>query len=386
MDFHNLNDFLKLSAALNYQLCAEKVGREKLLLTITGGKPLAEAQWNVLLDVLEYLDAAYRRKRRRLGPMAVLHPLRATALLGAASDQLHLLDLLSILLHDKFEDIRQADHPMSEWSSLEGRFHALLKRIDPTDEWYLMERLALLTRRGEGESYYAYIGRLVERAAITPELVRVKLADRLDNTLDLRIDFRDPLENTDFFAYLFQVLFIPDFRGYQPELRRSPELLEGGRRLYELFKTTVTLSLVRQTGVLHEDDWTARRLFEALCVASMKEAQRVLMHIFGHHSRDVLRQRALLVETMDYCLSGGVFSVSAPSAGHRLDGLFLQRFHFLDRELRRRKLDELDRELDLLIEAALAFIVIFMSFLNDPGYFVHGVSARGIEAQAAPAH
>jgi uncharacterized protein YbgA (DUF1722 family) len=380
MHLHDLNEFLKLSAALNYQLSATTVGREKLLLTIIGNKPLPERDRQVLLEVLEYLDVAYRTKRRRLGTMAVLHPLRAAALLATAEDELRLLDLLSVLLHDKYEDISQTDFPPADWKELEERFYTLLKRIDPTDEWYLMERLTVLTRRGDSETYYEYIGRLLERSDQTPELVRVKLADRLDNTLDLRIDYRDPLENVDFFGYLFGTLFIPDFRSYRPELPHTAELMDGGRRMYGLFKTAVTLSLMRQTGAIADDDRAAHALFEALCVASMKEAQRILMHIFGYHHTDVDQQRALLMDTMEYCRGGGVGSITDPSEPHRLDGLFLEQFDFADRKRRHEKLDELYRDTDLMIQAAVAFIVIFMSFLDDPSYYLQGVSADGIKA------
>lgn len=382
MQLHDLNEFLKLSAALNYQLSAATVGREKLLLTITGNKPLTIGDKKILMEVLAYLDSAYGRKRRRLGPVAVLHPLRSAALLAAASDELDMLDLLTVLLHDKFEDIKQTDHEPPEWHDLEERFYSLLKRIDPTDEWYLMERLALLTRE-TGMTYYGYIGRLVKRADRTPELVRVKLADRLDNTLDMRIDYRDPLENVDFFAHLFQVLFVPTYPGYRPELNHLPAPLNGARRMYELFKTVVTMSLVRQYGVAQEGGLATERLFEALCLASMKEAQRIVMHIFGYHMTDVTKQRALLIDTMDYCLNGGVVSITPPSAPHRLDGLFVERFDHVDREIRREQLQQLYQDKDLMVEAALAFIVIFMSFLNDPHYYVQGVSADGIEAQPA---
>lgn len=387
MLLHDLDEFLKLSAALNYQLSAAEVGRDKLLLTITGStdageSPFSHHERHLLLEVFDYLDDAYGPKRRRLGPMAVLHPLRAAALLCAAADAPAMLDLLTVLLHDKFEDIQQADHAPPDWHDLEQRFHALLKRIDPTDEWYLMERLDLLTRRS-GESYNRYIGRLVSRAERTPELTRVKLADRLDNTLDMRIDIRDPLADIDFFAHMFQALFVRDFRGHRPHLSHVREPLDGGRRMYELFKTVVTLSLVRQHRAIAPDDPTAHRLFEALCVASMKEAQRIVMHIFDYHLTDVGKQRALLLETMDYCRRGGVVSVTAPTAPHELDGLFVETFDHADRSTRHRKLQELFDNRDRTVAAALAFIVIFLSFLDDPDYYVLGVSAEGLSADAA---
>mgnify|MGYP001824127787 CR=1 FL=1 len=385
MHLHDLSEFLKLSAALNYQLSAAQVGREKLLLTITNNKALPERDRDLLIEVFDYLDGAYGRKRRRLGPMAVLHPLRAAALLTNATANPEMRDLLTVLLHEKFVDIKQTDHAPPEWHDLEQRFHALLRRIDPTDAWYLIERLDLLPRRA-GESYYTYIGRLVSRAEQTPEIVRVKLADRLDNTLDMRIDVRDPLEDVDFFAHVFQALFVPKYVGYEPTLAHISEPLAGGRRLYELFKTVVTLSLVRQHHALATDDRGAHLLFDALSVASMKEAQRIVMHIFSYHTTEVSKQRSLLLETMDYCLRGGVVSVTSPSEPHRLDGLFVEIFDHVDKKVRLDKLHKLAENKDLMVEAALAFIVIFLNFIGDPHYYVRGVSAEGISAHPPATH
>ena len=129
----------------------------------------------------------------------------------------------------------------------EVQLRDLLRRIDPTDQWYLMERLEWLTRR-EGEPYFGYIGRLLERAKKTPEVVRVKLADRLDNTLDTRIEIGDPMEGVDFFETVFKVMFLPGFRGYNPGCphpARSP--VSGAYRLYQLFKNSV-LDMAPRSG------------------------------------------------------------------------------------------------------------------------------------------
>jgi hypothetical protein len=32
-----------------------------------------------------------------------------------------------------------------------------------------------------------------------------------------------------------------------------------------------------------------------------------------------------------------------------------------------------------MIQASIAFVVIFLHFLNDSKYYVHGISAEGIE-------
>ncbi len=380
MPLYDLQAFLELSANLNYQLSAATVGRDNLVATILRKRKIPPNEKEILFEVLDYLDKAYGKKRRRLGPKAVLHPLRAAALLIDATEDFDLLDVLSVLLHDKFEDLTGRDYTPQEWAALEDQFQRLLKRIDPTDEWYLMERLDLLTRHDEKEQYYAYIGRLLDKAVSTPELLRVKLADRLDNTLDMRIDFHDPLEDVDFFAHIFQVLFVPSYSGYEPSVAHPPSAdLDGSRRMYELFKTAVTLSLIRQKVPI-DDDPVAMKLFDAICVASLKEAQRIIMHIFGYHFREVHLQREVVRDTMEYCISGGTSGVTPGGTPHRLDGLFLDRFDPKDSASRKRRLKELYMDKELMIQAALAFVVIFTNFRNDPTYYVHGVSEAGLTA------
>lgn len=375
---HDLNEFFRLSAALNYQLSAAGVGRASIIETILNGRQLPPNELTVLEGVLAYLERAYSGKQRRLGPLAVLHPLRATALLARAQPQVNLLDLLTELLHDKFEDILESDFPQEDWEALEGHLAGLLRQIDPSSEWYLMERLDVLTRRPDRETYYQYIGRILDRALITPELVRVKLADRLDNTLDMRIDFRDPLEGVDFFAVLFRTMLHQSLRGElpsRPHPQRAP--LDGARRLYELFKNTVVLSLVRQRLGAREDA-TVGVLFDAIATASMREAQRVVLHLFAYHVTETSRQYELLAETLAYCRAGGISAVTRVNPSNRLDGLFLERFDAPSSQARQRKLEELYADKDLMVAAALAFMVIFMNFRDDPGFLVRGVTPAGI--------
>ena len=85
MDIHELSDFFKLSALLNIQLSATAVGRSNIASIIFGRREVNNEARDHLLATLEYLDKAYGQARRRLGPLAVLHPLRATALFTRAS-------------------------------------------------------------------------------------------------------------------------------------------------------------------------------------------------------------------------------------------------------------------------------------------------------------
>ncbi|HUT99933.1 MAG TPA: hypothetical protein VM425_00685 [Myxococcota bacterium] len=374
---HDLNDFLRLSEVLNLQLSIEPLGRVNVASVILHRKQLPHNEREVLASVIRYIDEAYGQRRRRIGPLAVLHPLRATALLARAQGQVNLLDLQTCLLHDKLEDLTPEDLGRERWESLEVGFQRLLKSIDPLDEWFLMERLDRLTKR-VGETYFQYIGRLLDKAIQTPELVRVKLADRLDNTLDMHVEIEDPIQGVDFFGTIFQIMMVNSFHGYRPELsHQPPSPLNGAQRLYQLFKSAVLMSLVRQYKVA-TDDRTTQELFEALALASMKEAHRIVLHIFGYHQTDMARQRALLMEVLDYAQAGFTDKVTRPHKKHRLDGLFFSRFKDSDSNVRRRSLAELYKDKDMMIEAAMALGIIFQGFLNDPDYFVQGISVQGI--------
>jgi hypothetical protein len=380
MLLHDLTDFMRLSAALNIQLAAQGVGWENILRIIAIRMPMnRQGERDALLHVFEYLAHAYGLKRRRIGPPAILHPLRATALLAQASDTPHLLDMLTELLHDKYEDLTLDALGQDRFAQAESKFCTLLKEIDPTDEWYLMERLEHLTLR-KNESYYQYIGRLLNRACQTPELVRVKLADRLDNTLDLHIDVEDFLKDTDFFRVIFQILFPPSGSGYKASFEHpitSP--LNGAHRLHQLFKNALLLSLIREKQAAIGDP-AARRLFEALALASMHESQRITLHIMGYHETDIDRQRTLLMEVQSYAQEGGMTRITPPSNKYLLDGLFMKYFNHLDSDIRSKHLEALYRDKGLMLQAAVDFVVIFMNFIHSPDYWIHGISDRGIAA------
>lgn len=379
MELHDLNEFFRLSAILNLQLSAKVVGRQNIVSFILGRKRMPQRDQDILIRVLCYLDKAYGETRRRLGPFAVLHPIRATALLARSSPEPHMLDLLTEMLHDKLEDLTPNVLGPELFEVTEKEFRELLRDVDPKDEWYLMERLDLLTRR-ENQTYLQYIGNLLDRSHETPALLRVKLADRLDNTLDMRIDIEDPIAGVDFFANLFEVMFVNNFPGYHSEMPHPPSSpLNGSLRLYQLFKNAVVLSLMRQKEA-GKNDPAAQAMFNALAVASMKEAQRTILHIFAFHEPDVRKQRGLLMDAMGYVQDGGIDHVTPPSRNRMLDGLFLSRFEDSDPTVRKERLAALYHDKPLMVEAAIAFIVIFLSFLSDPKYYVRGVGAHGIVA------
>ena len=384
MPLFDLTEFFKLSSALNYNLSAASFNRSNLLIYITGNKRLDDDDNKdrdkraIVMEALGYLFSAYRQKRRHLGPMAVLHPLRATALFTRTRPSLDLVELLTLLFHDILEDIKPGQFDVQEWKTMEGQLYGLFDRMDPEDASRLTANMLSLTRL-DTESYYQYIGRLLDNARNAPEIVEVKLADRLDNTLDLRIDLEDPLARIDFFENIFQIMFVNNYKGYTPKMTHSPATaINGAKRLYQLFKNAVLLSLIRRYGPETEQR-SQKLLFDAVAEAGLNEAQRTLVHLISYHVKDLSTQRDLILETMRYCYSGRSDLVTKPDGRQLLDGLFSSYFGHKSSQERRKQLDILYQDKNLMLEAAVAFIVIFLSFLNDEKFYIQGISAEGIE-------
>ena len=384
MPLFDLTEFFKLSSALNYNLSAASLNRYNVLMYIIGDKRLDadekkdREQKSILMEALGYLFRVYSQKRRRLGPMAVLHPLRAAALFTRSRDSLNLVDLLSLLFHDILEDIKPGDYEFQQWKSTEDQLYRLLGRMENEDESRLVTRLMSLTRV-ENESYYQYIGRLLDNTQNFPEIVQIKLSDRLDNTLDMRIDLEDPLARVDFFETVFQIMFVNNYPGYKPKMEHAPATaINGARRLYQLFKNAVLLSLIRQ-HVPATDRREVRILFDALSEAGLKEAQRTLIHLISYHVKDLHTLRSLVLEAMQYCYSGRSDLVTMPDGSQLLDGLFSTYFGNTAKKSRHQQLDILYHNKPLMLEVSVAFIVIFLSFLNDQNFYIRGISAEGIE-------
>ncbi len=385
MSGFDLTEFFKLSSVLNYNLSAASLNRYNVLLYILGGKRLdlderlELEKKSLMMEALGYLFSAYSHKRRRLGPMAVLHPLRAAALMTRAKEIPNLGSLLAVLFHDILEDVQSVDFEVQEWRDMEQRLFEMLEHMPPEAESRLIQRLKCLTRT-QSESYYRYIGRMLECSAAFPDVVEVKLADRLDNTLDMRIDLEDPLVGIDCFQNIFQLLFVNNYPGYVPRTEHQPATaMNGARRLHQLYKNAVLLSLIRQLPFAAET--AARRtLFNAVAEASLKEAQRTFMHLLGYHFKDPPAQRQLILDAMDYCFSGRSDLVTKPDGQRMLDGLFATYFAPADGRVLKQQLASLYQNKPLMIQASIAFIVIFLGFLNDSRYFIRGISIEGIEA------
>ncbi len=110
-------------------MSAASLNRYNVLMYIIGDKRLDDddnkdrEQKSLVMEALGYLFGVYSQKRRRLGPMAVLHPLRAAALFTRSLTRLNLVDLLTLLFHDILEDIKPDDYDFQQWQSMEDQLY-----------------------------------------------------------------------------------------------------------------------------------------------------------------------------------------------------------------------------------------------------------------------
>ncbi len=370
-----IQEFSSLSAILNFQLSGTPINWSGILSIICKARlsPWAE---EYLINTLKYLWDAYHQQKRKLGPFAVLHPIRTAALLAKAHGTPIILDLLTTLLHDKDEDITADKYCKEDWEKLERSYQELIDGIDSNENWFLNERIYFLSRQPD-EKYHEYLIKLISQSRNTPELLKVKLADRLDNTLDLRMDLYEDTSSTDCCQLIFEALFVDTYRGPVKNHHNHMERkINGASRLYELFKNAVFLSMLRSENI--ELDKPARKLFETLAVASINEAQNIMLHIFNYHMRDTEKHKELLLDVMNYRNDGGLLRVTA-NGKHKLDGLFLHTFDYKDKGELKKKLNALYSDKELMVEAAVAFAAIFSSFLNDNTFKIEGITADGIQ-------
>ncbi len=364
------HDFFSLSSFMNYQISGTPVNWRavSMLMSSENLQPEAEEQ---VLPTLIYLGEAYGQQKRRLGPFAVLHPIRAAALLTRASDAPSILDLLTTLLHDKNEDITEDKYSIEDWDRIENMYMQIVEKIDSRENWFLNERIHFLTRQRD-ETYRQYLRRLIRQAIRTPELIRVKLADRLDNTLDLRMDLHEDNSGSECYKLIFDALFADTYKGpdaINPYHTRGK--INGAMRLNALFKNAVFLSYLRSMNC--ELDAPSRKLFSSLASASINEAQNILLHIFKFHLTDPQKQRSLLLSVMDYCKEGCLRRIDGCN-NNRLDGLYKNTFDSENKEQLRDKLDMLYRDKELMAEASVVFSAIFTNFLNDQSFSIESLT------------
>jgi len=373
-----IEQYTTLSAKINYQLSSVSLNKPALLALVLGPTELDERERDVLLATFDVLLAGYQQDRRRLGTPGILHPLRAAAIIARSLPRPTLLHMLAALLHDKDEDLSEEELGAHRWALMQKEYGVLLDLLEDDEHERLERSIQLLSNRGFA-TYQDYLGRILHEARQLPELLHVKLADRIDNTFDINLQ-HPGVTRYNFYRAVFDILFMPSFRGVQMgSFHFMPDTDEGVMLLSQLFKDTFFLALLRSSGLDASDEPT-RRLFVGLAVAGIREAQWLALEMFNTCLDDVERQRALLMSVMQYCHTGGAGAVTSKEAGGELDGMLLASYTAARQGLHKQMLTRLFQDRDLLAKMVLAFIVVFASFINDPSFRIEGIDLEGVEA------
>lgn len=377
-ELFTIEQFVTLSAKINYQLSAHSLKKSVLLSLVLGANEARDRDQEKLVDAFDVLQSGYAEDRRRLGTPGILHPMRTTAMLARAVHEPTLMHLLGGLLHDKQEDLTEKRLGPERFQEMQGHFDRLLNRLGPGSADELARRIDILSN--QSETYEAYLGRLLDHAYEMPDLLHVKLMDRLDNTFDIHLQ-HPGITNFNFYRAVFDILFLPNFSGVKMgRFHFMPDAREGVMLLSQLFKDLIFLTLIRKEK-LDTLDETTRRLFVGLAVAGIREAQWLALEMFNTCITETSKQRELLREVMHYCTSGGIEGVHQQSRGGQLDGILLNMFTAQKEGKRNQMLMELFEDHDRLAPMVLTFIVVFASYINDPDYTVRGIGRDGMSAE-----
>jgi hypothetical protein len=368
-----VEEFLTLSAKINYQLSARSLKAPVLLSLLLGPATLSERDHGILLAAFHTIQAGYDQDRRRLGTPGVLHPLRAAALLARTMVTPTLNDLLAALFHDKEEDLTEQELGPERFARMQQHYHHMLSLMTGAEQERLADSIRCLSNHTP--SYSAYVGQITDHARRLPELLHVKLSDRIDNTFDVHLQ-HPGVSRYNFYRAVFDILFLPNFRGVSMgKFHFMPDTKEGVMLLSQLFKNTILLAQLRNARLDRQDE-TTRRLFVGLAVAGIREAQWLALEMFNTEYADVQRQRKLLMDVMEYCAGGGIDSVRAEASVGPLDGVFVK-FTSGTRATQKQMLVELFEDREGLARMVLAFIVVFASFINDDNYTLQGIDRSG---------
>ena len=375
-----VEEYLALSAKINYQLSARALNPQALLALVLGSADVSERGRHILVAAFDVLRAGYRKERRRLGTPGILHPLRAAAILARTLPRPPILHLLTALLHDKEEDLTEEGLGAEHFAALSVEYARLLALLTEEERAGLTLRIRLLANHTG--SYQDYLARVLAEAGAMPDLIWIKLADRIDNTFDITLQ-HPGVTRYNFYRAVFDILFLPSFRGVDMgPFHFLPELDEGVMLLGQLFKDTLFLALLRGAGIDARDP-LAQRLFNGLAVAGIREAQWLALELFHTSLADVGRQRALLLAVMQYTHGGGAGAVTVKADGGAVDGMLLEFFTLARRGEQKGMLRALFTDREHLAQMVLVFIVIFASFVNDPDFNIAGVSLDGVIAAAS---
>lgn len=363
--------FLEISADISYRLSGRAFDPRMVLDLILEDAVACPCSETLLTKAIAVAVAGYGDNRRKMGPLAVLHPIRVAAILSRVTRDPSVLDLLGAILHDRDEDLTKDQIGEERWARMQTEMADLGRMLDPNHCWFLGERLDLLTLR-DGQEYCQYLANIMCQAGRMPDLIRVKLADRLDNTLDVGVSHHG-IPTMGVFGTIFDLLFLPEFRGVQAPASYVPVTEEEGTQmLANLFKNAEFLSLLRSERC--QMCGTTLRLYDVLVRASTRIAQYLVQDTFTMHL-DVGQQKAAVEEVLMYCQAGGLHEIK-PKGDCPLDGIFVNLYGA--KKGRRDRLKDAFGDKNRLARVGLVFMAIFANFLADPGYTIKGIDASGV--------
>jgi len=105
-----------------------------------------------------------------------------------------------------------------------------------------------------------------------------------------------------------------------------------------------------------------------------------MLHIFTYHLTAPDRQRAILLEAMQYSHKGG-FECISEEGSYDLDGFFRKYFVHDSPEIKKICLDTLYHDKRLMGLVAVSFLIIFANFINSDVYLIKGISSDGVIPQ-----
>lgn len=269
------------------------------------------------------------------------------------------------------------------------------------------EVVGLLSRQ-QHEAYYRSIGRVfaprkkvaeknIERAIIVKFLDRLGNMDDLERTttaarridsigVDLLIAAWDARTTGD--VPLAQELRERILLETKKLTKQHPEKEEGeftgDQRLYQCFKNIVLINRYTERELMEKKPIpTVSRLH--LAKATRQEAQIILNHLCTYHCGDDILNPEKVYEIyqlhLDYERRGGYKKVTRTGT-HIFDGL-LQRF--FDAKVRGNNdaLHALYENRYMMCIAALAFRHIADQYIQDPSYYLVGLTQRGLKPHAS---
>lgn len=290
----------------------------------------------------------------------------------------------------------------------EGISSLALPSVSPTPIAHDTTEVVGLLSRQHHEIYYQSMGHVfAPRHKVAPQnierAITVKFCDRLANMDDLErstvaVRRRDSIgfdllitawdAQTSGDVPLAQELRgrilsqTKEFAMQHPE--REDGEFTGDQRLYQCFKNIVLINRYTERELIEKKPISAVSRLH-LAQATRQEAQIILNHLCTYHCDDDLLNPEKVYEIyrlhLDYERQGGYKEVTRAGT-HIFDGLFQR---FFDAKVRgdNAALHVLYDNRYLMCMAALAFRHIADQYLQDPNYFLVGLTQRGLKPHAA---